>query len=378
MAEHYVDHAVGNDGNAGHAEGAGNAWKTVQKAVDNTVAGDRINIKAVGGDYVWDEIDQEDHGANQCLAIDTGGDLAAGTWKVLEGYTTTIGDGGMVVFDANNDTKPMTRISNVKNVCCRNITFSNVSHNAPGTNSAVYILDNGPGVFVKNILFINCVFTDSRHGVNSSTEPRGIYFIDCVFHDVEATGMLITGGSVFIYNCVAYNCGSQGFRFARNVGACINSIAYNCGSLFAGDAGIIADTGEAYVLAVGDTVYSQNSVGIKTNNAASVILAINAIVSDSGSENFIQSAGTLSGLYTCSYNGGAADDFTLWGGNVTDNPRFGNPGSDDFTPYNSDIIYGGMADVYDVAQPMGAIHAGRRYSPHPQETLPGAPITGSF
>jgi hypothetical protein len=37
MTTYYVDTAVGNDGNAGTSEGAGNAWATIDKAM-NTVA----------------------------------------------------------------------------------------------------------------------------------------------------------------------------------------------------------------------------------------------------------------------------------------------------------------------------------------------------
>jgi len=48
MATYYVDTAVGDDGNLGTSEGAGNAWATIQHAVDNVAADDKVWVKASG------------------------------------------------------------------------------------------------------------------------------------------------------------------------------------------------------------------------------------------------------------------------------------------------------------------------------------------
>ncbi len=47
MSDYYIDGLNGNDANAGTSEGAGNAWKTMGKAISNPIAaGDRVFVKA--------------------------------------------------------------------------------------------------------------------------------------------------------------------------------------------------------------------------------------------------------------------------------------------------------------------------------------------
>lgn len=46
MTDYFVDPNVGNDGNAGTALGAGNAWATLQKGLDTAVAGDVVSMVA--------------------------------------------------------------------------------------------------------------------------------------------------------------------------------------------------------------------------------------------------------------------------------------------------------------------------------------------
>ena len=48
MTDYYVDTAVGNDANSGLAEGAGNAWATIGKALtagSPVVSLDRVYVK---------------------------------------------------------------------------------------------------------------------------------------------------------------------------------------------------------------------------------------------------------------------------------------------------------------------------------------------
>ncbi len=368
FVEYYVDHAVGADGNLGTSEGAGNAWEHVQHAVDNTGAGDRINIKAVGGDYVWDEADQNDHDANTCLMMDAvggGGNLAAGTWKVLEGYTTTIGDGGMVVFDANNDTKRMMFIDDISNTCYRNITFQNTSRVA----ERIILLDNGAGTCI-NTIFENCVITDGRYGLTCDNYAKGVYLINCTIHNTNWDGTFFAG-SIWFYNCKVYNCDSGGIRHVGGQLTCINSIVYNCGRP------IHISNAATAALIINCTLYDANWEGVVVNHASSTGMCINTVVSSSGSENFEQAAGTLTGMYNCSHNTGAPDNITDWGNSTNDFPRFADAAGADFTVRDSGVLYGGTPDERGNIGIRGAITGARRNTPLPQR-ISGAPITGAF
>lgn len=70
--------AVGDDANVGTSEGSGNAWKTIDKAMNTVAAGDKVWVKA-SANYT------------ELVTIDTVGSIAAPI--VFEGYTSTTGDG---------------------------------------------------------------------------------------------------------------------------------------------------------------------------------------------------------------------------------------------------------------------------------------------
>ena len=83
MATYYVDTAVGDDANAGTSEGAGNAWATIDKAMNTVAAGDKVWVKASG---TYDENGN----------IDTAGSLLSPI--EFEGYSSTTGDNGKVTW----------------------------------------------------------------------------------------------------------------------------------------------------------------------------------------------------------------------------------------------------------------------------------------
>ena len=85
MTTYYVDGAVGNDGNAGTSEGAGNAWATIDHAMNTVAAGDKVFVKATGT-------------YSETPVMDTVG--ASNNPITFEGYTTTPGDNGKVTVDA--------------------------------------------------------------------------------------------------------------------------------------------------------------------------------------------------------------------------------------------------------------------------------------
>jgi hypothetical protein len=89
MTTYYVDGAVGDDANAGTSEGAGNAWATMDNAMNNVAAGDIVYVKA-SATY------------NEIATIDT---LGTSTLPIqFIGYTTTPGDSGIVTCDGGSST----------------------------------------------------------------------------------------------------------------------------------------------------------------------------------------------------------------------------------------------------------------------------------
>lgn len=87
MATYYVDGAVGDDGNAGTSEGAGNAWATLTYAETQLSAGDKVYIK-----------NSATYNEQVSLSISANGNSPV-TW---EGYETTPGDGGIAVIDGQS------------------------------------------------------------------------------------------------------------------------------------------------------------------------------------------------------------------------------------------------------------------------------------
>ena len=177
MTTYYVDGAVGSDGNLGTSEGAGNAWATIDKAMNTVAAGDHVYVKA-SVNY------------NELATIDTVGNSTAAI--LFSGYSTTPGDNGMVTIDAQStrdhciDTALTTSIYYL----FENFVFTNgVSHNFEGVLSADSIsfyncrFSNSGGYGVRGDnwwKFINCEFLNNTQGpcdMDTDTD-----FVACVFH----------------------------------------------------------------------------------------------------------------------------------------------------------------------------------------------------
>ena len=113
MATYYVDGVDGNDLNAGTSEGSGNAWATIDKAMNTVAAGDHVYIKG-NGDYT------------ETATIDTVGTQTASI--IFEGYTSTPGDGGMATIDATGLSNGVTySVSPYLYYVFRNITVKNAN-----------------------------------------------------------------------------------------------------------------------------------------------------------------------------------------------------------------------------------------------------------
>ena len=94
LTEYYVAPSSGND-TTGNGLTDGTAWATVQKALDTITAGaggDRINVKNDSG---------TDDVLASALTLATYGAPTNAAPLVIQGYTTTAGDGGIGGISGN-------------------------------------------------------------------------------------------------------------------------------------------------------------------------------------------------------------------------------------------------------------------------------------
>lgn len=162
MATYYVDGAVGDDANAGTSEGSGNAWATIDHAMNQVVAGDKVFVKS-SATYT------------ETATIDTAGNNTTGP-IVFEGYDTTTGDGGKVTIDAES-----TRSS------CINDTIS---------GTAYYV-------------FRNFILVNSTGNGASLANVHQIMWHNCEFNNNSSTGCFAGNGQVWS-KCTATGNGNDG------------------------------------------------------------------------------------------------------------------------------------------------------------------------
>ena len=172
MPTYYVDGAVCNDGNLGTSEGAGNAWATIDHAMNSVASGDHVYIKASAAYTETPNIDTPGNSSNIV---------------VIEGYTTTPGDDGKATIDGES-----TR-----------------SYCLTGSTAATYYI-------WKNTKFINA----TSHGAFIAAQDV-MQFVNCEFNNNGASGLFGDNSIAFI-NCVATGNATRGIDIdSGNVVGCI-------------------------------------------------------------------------------------------------------------------------------------------------------------
>ena len=238
---YYVDPSVGDDGNLGTSEGIGNAWETIQYALDQmTVAGDICYVKASATISTTANIDV---------------DITAGTAAApirLIGYTSTPGDCGQVTIQASSSHDYMF-------ICTQDYhTYENFI--LDGNGNITY--DGFYASSGDNCRYINLEIDDmGRHGMLINDYN----IVDrCYIHDIGGWGIDCDPGDFNkIMNSVFATCVS-GAITADNHNAIIGNLFYN-NSGFAIDADadsfIMGNTIVAGALGVLDGINLANSFG---------------------------------------------------------------------------------------------------------------------
>jgi hypothetical protein len=254
MPTYYVDTSVGNDGNAGTSEGAGNAWATT------VIAGDKVWVKA-SGTYVEDP------------AIDTAGGTT--TPIVFEGYQNSTGDNGKVTISGVTNCLTTTLGSGESRYIFKNIIFNGgtgaaVSMGVARANSFInceFVNSDsngfeGGGTYNQ---FINCVFSNNAHDGLTATAMTAGHIVGCTFHSNGRTGCEVGAVDVFYRNLIYNNdTDAVGWKHAD-----LGSTKVIIGNTFDGEnraANLAENDGQQVFLAVDNVFYDSGTYGL-TNSA---------------------------------------------------------------------------------------------------------------
>lgn len=173
MSEYYVDPSGGNDTTGDGT--VGTPWKTVQKALDsitqNTTDGDRINVKDTADDVLTAQLDFSTIGVYN---------LTYGL--LIQGYTSTAGDGGIGGISGGGTTGIITTSRNY-------IGFKDMHLHNTGAN-AILNVDRG--------VLDNCEFSNSSSTGNIVTLTEGGVY-NCYFHDTD--GSALAAGLATVLGC---------------------------------------------------------------------------------------------------------------------------------------------------------------------------------
>ena len=297
-ATYYVS-TGGDDGAAGSIEAP---FLTPAFAMSQMLAGDTMYIKA-DGDYATED------GANDCILLV---DISVGTVRtIIEGYTTTPGDGGVVTFDggpASCSYGILFSATSIQYYAFRNIEVENAAVQGFRCNGNDYVV------------FINC----------SATITAGYAFVAdtyCVFE--RCNGGIETGGYSTLYGCTAVDCALDVFVVGASsliFGCVIDGIANGKGGIYsAGDfVSVVNCTIDGHDVTTNYGIYL---AGIRIN-------LYNNIVRDctNGIYSLATNVDKRYSDYNCVYSCGTAYFYWLYGAHsITGDPKHTSAGTGVYT-----------------------------------------------
>jgi hypothetical protein len=224
MATYYVIGAGGSDSNGGTND-TSDGWATIGKAASTVAAGDTVNVKATGT-----------YAENVTLTT-PGGVTTVIRWV---GYTSTVGDGGVVTVQPSSGTHVITG-SSENYQSWRNFKFD-------GTNVSGDCYQDLNG---DNLIFENCEFANAS-GDGLQFDNFGLV-VNCSFNNNGGRGIW-SDQHCFAINTVFYGNGSAAFEFDN--GTAINCIFYEQG---AGNAAMRGNVISVVGLAVNCTIDGDNA-----------------------------------------------------------------------------------------------------------------------
>ena len=312
MTTYYVDGAVGNDSNAGTSEGAGNAWATIDKAMNTVVAGDKVFVKA-SATYA------------ENATIDTAGGF--GNPIVFEGYTSTTGDNGLVTHNAGTSSACITSAATsgvhyiFKNFDWNGSTGSDSCINAANADNFTFVncKAHNSSVYGFNVdvncMFINCeAYSNTYYGYSCDNNSKAI---GCIAHSNGWEQFNCAQDLKLIYKCVFYNPATNR-DIIRAVGSDITEGVIACtldGDNTSGCTGI-EGTGETDAVFVDNIIYDcATGLDVSTNwyETAGAFIGYNLV--NSNTTDYSTTLEELVGFQDVtsapSFTDEAGDDYTL-------------------------------------------------------------------
>lgn len=344
MSEYYVDPSGGNDTTGDGT--VGTPWKTVQHALDsitkNTTDGDRINVKDTADDVLSAQLDFTTIGA---YALTYG--------LLIQGYTSTAGDGGIGGISGGGTTGIITTSRSY-------MSFKDMHLHNTGSNVILNL---------NRSALDNCELNNTSSTGNNVTCTEGFIY-NCYFHDMD--GAALAAGTSTIIGCYfkagatyemdeCISCTSQGADIQR----CIFSV----------DGATTAIKSDSQPFrAVGNSILSAGGTGtgiLGGSNCYASSIADNVIEGFSGTGGKgIQKTGrdfvyySNNSVYNCATDLVSGDIAILSYGNESlGSSPFAKSGSDTranrltyFEPVDVGSVYGGGVGGLDrgaVPQPAG-------------------------
>lgn len=303
---YYVDTAVGDDANAGTSEGSGNAWKTIDKAMNTVAAGEKVWVKATGT-YV------------EIPTIDTAGTNTSPI--VFEGYSSTTGDDGQVTISSGSTTNLSATLSLGVYYIFKNFIFDGGSGNACDPGGA------------DVIMFVNCKFTNGGQDGLGGTGTNWMAF-NCEF----------TNNTFFGYDNNSTSNSTVGNIFSGNGFGAVRmtqvTVLFYKNLLFDNGTGIAADLNGCHA-SVSNTIDGENTstVGIDIDSDSTYPIVVDNIIYDCGTgvefSSALWNATVFAGYNLLNSN---TNDYVNAGGaemvgwmDVTSAPGFTDEANDDYT-----------------------------------------------
>jgi hypothetical protein len=306
MATYYVSDTTGSDLDDGLSEG--DAFKTIQQAIDTVAAGDQVYVKADG---TYTE-------ALTAPVVGTAADPIH-----FEGYTTTTGDGGLVTNDGTGTLGVGLTYAVNQNWyhTWTNFRFTDfTSHGMTfGLGSSLMIRacesDNngGTGIVVKDISHIvNChVHNNTGGGVSCDGQCS---VIGCLIRNNGTPQIGMTGVRNYVYNNVVTATTGLGIQLVNGNNFVIGNTVWGDNKQM--DYGIVLTSGIAVPNIVINNIVSECAiVGIYSNDGAgdlwtSHVAILHNLLFDN-TDNYFDASTAI--------------------GEVTADPQFNNTGAGDFT-----------------------------------------------
>jgi len=346
-SEYYVDPSGGNDTTGDGT--IGTPWKTVQKALDsitkNTTDGDRINVKDTADDVLSAELDFSTYGAGSLNYA-----------LLIQGYTSTAGDGGIGGISGGGTT---AIISTQRS----SIAFKDMHLHNTGSNGILNIYRSS---------LDNCEFNNSS-STGNIVEASQAAVTNCYFHDTD--GIAVAGGDCVIFGCY-FKAGAT-----YEMDTCINAtgaslVASRCIlSIDGATNGIGGTTGGAVAQILNNSILSDGGTGTGINAMGSAygVSYINNVVegfSGTGGVGINKDAQrdafswSNNSVYNCATDSSNEDEsYILYGNESLGSSPFAKSGSDTranrftyFEPVDVGSVFGGGVGGLDrgaVPQPAG-------------------------